>query len=94
MTDEDRIRSARDMWVTMARHSRTVTPQAFADQCDAMMRDYCDALDVDVHDPAQRHAVQMGVVLVLANIGPSAGAQLAANVLAPLLSPWWEGARP
>ena len=84
-------KATHDRWLTWGKRCRAATPTARRDQYDSWMRDVCDALDVDLPDPNQLRAVRAGAALVFSNLGVDQRTmQVAANVLGPLLAPWWE----
>ena len=89
----------RASWLAFARASRAKQTVAKVDQYDAHMRTICDELGVDLHDPKQRHAMQVGAILVLGQLPAEMDdprkviQQAGANVLGPTLAPWWETAK-
>lgn len=82
--------AAQEWWLGVARHSRSITPTHQVDQCDTAMRELCDQLGVDLHDPVQRAAMIAGTTVALSNLGSSDDTiRVACNVLGSLVAPWW-----
>ena len=90
---------SKQAWMTFAKASRAKHTVAKNDQCDAHLRTICDELGVDLFDPQQRNALQVGAILILGQLPAEMDdprriiQQAGANVLGPTLAPWWETAK-
>ena len=86
-------------WMAFARASRAKQAIAKVDQYDAHLRTICDELGVDLFDPQQRNALQVGAILILGQLPAEMDdprriiQQAGANVLGPTLAEWWGAAR-
>ena len=89
----------RNAWLDFAKERRARQTIARVDQSDSHLRTICDELGVDLHDPAQRNALQVGAILILGQLPAEMDdprkviQQAGANVLGPTLAPWWETAK-